>query len=152
MFRKVIPRNPAKSEKLNKQKEKTLFKRMEESLIEQNVDWKRAGEKLSGFVEWAHVLLLRQEQRNINKRRFGSKYKGLNIAHQIFWNLSFLISLAINVMLLAVSEIDSTPLADAIFYLCIIGAAFSLFSTVTYFLKHGTEMNQIGKCKVLLTA
>ena len=146
MFRKVIPRNPARSEKLNKQKEKTLFKRMEESLIEQNVDWKRAGEKLAGFVEWAHVLLLRQEQRNINKRRFGSKYKGLNWAHQIFWNLTFLVSLAINIMLLTVSEVTSDTLPDAIFYMCIVGAALSLFSTATYFLKHGTEMNQIGTC------
>lgn len=146
MFRKVIPQNPARSEKVNKQKEKTLMKRMEESLIEQNVDWKRAGEKLAGFVEWAHVLLLRQEQRNTNKRRFGSKYKGLNWSHQIFWNLSFLVSLAINIMLLAVSEISSPELSTAIFYMCIVGAAFSLLSTATYFLKHGTEMNQIGTC------
>lgn len=144
VFRKIIPRNPAKSEKLNKQKEKTLWKRMEESLIEQNVDWKRAGEKLAGFVEWAHVLLLRQEQRNINKRRFGSKYKGLNWAHQIFWNLSFLVSLAVNIMLLTLSEVTSDTLPEAIFYMCIVGAALSLFSTGTYFLKHGTEMNQIG--------
>jgi hypothetical protein len=52
--------------------------------------------------------------------------------------------MAINIMLLAVSEIDSPELSLSIFYLCIIGAILSLFSTVTYFLKHGTEMNQIG--------
>jgi hypothetical protein len=140
----VKPGRPVEEEHSNRKLNHHLFHKLEDTLIEQNLNWSRSTDKVTAFIEWVHRRLLRQEQKSRQEQKWGVHYRLFKRAENVCWNLSLVLAYAINVMILIAGELQFPVLNTILFVMCLVGLGFALFSTVGYFVRYGSEINQLG--------
>eukprot|EP01125_Pyxidicula_operculata_P015457 TRINITY_DN5248_c0_g1_i1.p1 TRINITY_DN5248_c0_g1~~TRINITY_DN5248_c0_g1_i1.p1 ORF type:complete len:2660 (+),score=527.09 TRINITY_DN5248_c0_g1_i1:28-8007(+) len=124
--------------------ESTLNKKLEASLTSKNINWDRSGDKIESFVKWSEQELI------VRERKIDPENKILLLSigksWKIWFFLSFVLSMAINLILLSTKNryLEDPPLAA--FSVTILGIILSVvngLSLVCYYIHKYVEINRV---------
>eukprot|EP01125_Pyxidicula_operculata_P012937 TRINITY_DN4260_c0_g1_i1.p1 TRINITY_DN4260_c0_g1~~TRINITY_DN4260_c0_g1_i1.p1 ORF type:complete len:2529 (+),score=417.65 TRINITY_DN4260_c0_g1_i1:27-7613(+) len=114
--------------------EERLKKDLEAKLSKKNIKWERASDKIDAFADWCQSKLLQREQRKFLDLNLTVKTKTIVKSWPLFWWLSFILAIAINLCLIATKERDKPSDETVSLVLYIFGAGNTICSGLTWIL------------------
>eukprot|EP01119_Soliformovum_irregulare_P019624 TRINITY_DN6260_c0_g1_i1.p1 TRINITY_DN6260_c0_g1~~TRINITY_DN6260_c0_g1_i1.p1 ORF type:complete len:1666 (-),score=525.24 TRINITY_DN6260_c0_g1_i1:20-5017(-) len=142
----------AKQPEMRRKSEQDRINHMDNHLINNQVDWNQATDRLDAFSRWAENQLVAEEY---NQKKEKSRLFWILNRDLIWRGLSFILTLALNAFIIAYGDNTDTfqiapyPQNVPIYALSIVHLVFSAIVVASFFYKHGPRISYRGLMKYI---